>query len=180
MVAIKRRKTFRVFEAGVGDKPLEFMRKAARANELDKKREAARATLNRPRLTSFTARRRAFMGVDPALKIMPRTKITPGTMEQIAKEAGLRIVPRNSVLLEKNAVNEVKKLRKGSYGIVFAGLTLHQIIRAEASHMHGLEKAREYLNAAKEALLPGGRIVLVQYAKDLPLFEQLCLSLIHI
>jgi len=141
----KPKKPFRVFEAGAGKFPIDLIKKAARSERLGKKRE--------------------FIGVDYDLFSY--------NLEAALKQAKVGKSPKNLRTSAGCAIRVLEKLPKESQNLVFAGLVVHQIFLNKSSPARGVMEAKRFLSAAKRALAPNGRLVLIQHLKDRAFFEQL-------
>ena len=138
-------KPFRVFEAGAGKHPFDLVKKAVRSVLGKKNRE--------------------FIGVD--------YELMGYNLEVALRKAGVAKKPSNLKAYSGCAIRELEKLPAGSQNIIFAGLLVHQIILQNLSYKRGLEDAKRFFQAAKKALVPNGRLVLVQHLAEKDLLKRL-------
>jgi hypothetical protein len=142
---VKSTKPFRVFEAGAGKRPLDLVKKALRARQLK--------------------RNRSFIGVD--------YKLNDRNLKATLKKAGVSKKPKNLKIRSGCAIKKLEKLPKSSEDVIFAGLVVRQTDLQNPTYKLGGVDARRFLRAAKSALKPNGRIVLIQHYHSKAFFEKI-------
>jgi hypothetical protein len=150
-MAPKRRqaKPFRVFEAGSGKRPIGLFLQAERAKE-----------------RGLHGRR--FVGVD----------IRKVDVNQLLIKLRIGRKPSNLRLLHQDAVDAVKILPPNRQHVIFASYLLNCIMYDKPRAEHGLMQLDlVFAKLAKAALMPGGRLVLVQDRGNVPYAKEIALSL---
>jgi hypothetical protein len=137
---VKGKRPFRVFVAGF-EKPGPIVARA---------KQALREGKNR-----------SFIGADPKPKRFD--------LNALLIKAGIKKIPSNATLIEGCAVKALNQLAKGSQDVVFGGFVFHYLFLkpgCESYHERCTKKGQPcgdaFVKAAKRALKPGGRIILVQ------------------
>ncbi len=143
MFGKKTRKSFNVFEAGSGKRPIGLVKQAAKA----KKRKL---------------RARKFEGVD----------IQKVNLNQLLKKTGHKTIPTNLKVRQQCAVKTMKMLKPNSQHLIFSSYLLN-VLTAHQPSKNPLPTFVEFFISAKRALKPGGRLVLVQDRVSILLIKKL-------
>ncbi len=89
--------------------------------------------------------------------------------EELKKELGLTQLPANSILINSNALVQIKKVKPRSQSIIFASYFLNNLLTKEK----GLAEVMEFIYDSMRALKPNGRLVLVQDHSNSDLYKRI-------
>jgi len=127
----KTKRHLNVFEAGCGKVPVGMIQQAVKAERRG-------------------LRQRSFTGAD----------IEGFNLDKVLKKLGVSNKPANLRVMQACAIDTLRKLEPESQHVIFGSYFLNHIaLHGKSNNM--LLNAGEFVSAAKRALVPGGRIVLV-------------------